>query len=58
MHLRLCKLESAFVVSFVAVEPTECSVFGVLVFDALLVFNALKHDLHSFMFGHTSITFY
>ena len=33
--IRLCKLESALVVSFVAVKPTEWVVFGVLVFGAL-----------------------
>jgi hypothetical protein len=49
-----------FVVSFVAVEPTEWVVFGALVFGALnaskvrkLVFNGLKHDLHSHCFAHT-----
>ena len=33
--LRLFKLESVFIVSFVAVKPTEWVVFGVLVFGAL-----------------------
>ena len=32
-RIRLCKLESVFVVTSAAVEPTEWVVFGVLVFN-------------------------
>ena len=60
--IRLCKLESVFIITSAAVEPTEWMVFGVLVFGALnvqkvrkLVFNGLKHDFCSFHFAHTML---
>ena len=60
--LRLCKLESVFIVTSAGVEPTEWVVFGVLVFGALnahrvrkLVFNGLKHDFCPFHFAHTML---
>ena len=44
--VRFCKLESAFVVSFVAVKPTEWVVFGVLVFQCFECFKSEKVGVH------------